>query len=258
MLTGDVLNWMNALAPFESAESYDNVGLLVGDAGAEVGGVMFALDVTETLISEAEASGANLIVVHHPLIFHPIRRIDYTAPQGRLLCELLARRMNVIAAHTNWDKAPGGVSDSLAKALELRNVERGDDYLRVGELPAPMTAAKLGQAIQTALRTVPRRYGDTAQTIRRVAVAGGAYGEGAELAWRMGAQAYLTGELHHHEAMDACARGLLLYDGGHYATEIPGIRALYERYLADAREAGFTAPACLHTTAPYAGATLAL
>lgn len=258
MTVGDMLRWLDELAPFESAEDFDNVGLLAGDERAQVAGVMFGLDLTMALVDAARDMGANLIVTHHPFIFQPIRRIDYSAPQGELLCALTAGRVNVVAMHTNWDKASGGVGDALARSLGLLHVERADDYVRVGDMPAPMTAPQLGQAVREALRVEARQYGVAPQSIARVAVGGGAYGEGYAVAIKAGAQAYLTGEIHHHEALDACERGLWVLDGGHYATEAPGIAALYQRYLTDAHKRGLTAPARLFDTAPYAGATLAL
>ena len=258
MTVRDVLQWLNAIAPFDSAEDFDNPGLNVGNENVCVTGVLFGLDATEALVETAVDTGANLIVTHHPLIFHGIKRIDYTAPQGRILRALLSHDVHLIAAHTNWDKAPGGVSDSLAATLGLCAVERGDDYVRVGALASPMTADSLVQAVESAIGFRPRVYGVATEPITRVAVAGGAYGEGYEVALRMGAQAYLTGEVKHHEILDACARGLMLLDGGHYATEEPGISALFRRYLKDAEAWHMDAPARLVPTAPFAGDTLAL
>ncbi len=84
----DVLSWLDALAPFESAEDFDNVGLLMGDENAAVRGVTFGMDVTEALVDEALSHGDDLIVTHHPFIFHALKRIDYTGPQGRALLKL--------------------------------------------------------------------------------------------------------------------------------------------------------------------------
>ena len=128
MKVRDVLNWLDALAPFDSAEDFDNVGLLLGDADASVRGVTFGMDVTEALVDDALAHGDELIVTHHPFIFHALKRINYNEPQGRALLKLTENRLSVIAAHTNWDKAPGGISDSLAQALGLTGVSALDDF----------------------------------------------------------------------------------------------------------------------------------
>lgn len=252
------VEWLNALAPFESAEGFDNVGLLIGDPAADVHSILIGMDITDALVDEAIATGAELIVTHHPFIFHPLKRIDYMGPQGRALCRLVERRINVIAAHTNWDKARGGVGDALAAALQLQQVVNADDYVRVGTLPSPLSALELAQHVQTALRFAPRCYPATDKLITRVAVGGGAYGEGYTAAIAAGAQAYVVGEVAHHEIIDATARGLTLYDAGHYATEMPGVVALYERFTADAKEAGWPVDIRLHTQAPYPGEFLAL
>lgn len=257
MTVREVLEWLNAFAPFESCEGFDNVGLLMGDPASEVHTVLFGMDVTEALAQEAVDRGAELIISHHPFIFHALKRIDYTGPQGRALCLLAQHRISVIAAHTNWDKAPGGICDSLAHQLGLQSVTNGDDYARVGDLPSPLSAKELHAHVGSCLNAYVRCYPASDKPITRVAVAGGAYGEGYEAALHAGAEAYVVGEIAHHEILDACARGLTIYDAGHFATEQPGVAALYQRFTADALRASWPVQAYLHAKAPYAGATLA-
>ena len=258
MKVKQIAEWLNQLAPFETAEGFDNVGLLMGDAEAEVHTVVFGMDVTDALADEAIAIGADLIISHHPFIFHALKRIDYVCPQGRTLCRLAEKRIAVIAAHTNWDKAPGGVGDSLAAALRLTDVMAADDYVRVGTLPSPMTVSELSAHIRACLRIEPRCYPAADGLITRVAAAGGAYGEGYMTALAAGAQAFVVGEIAHHEILDAAGRGLTVYDAGHYATEWPGVIALFQRLTVDAQTAGWPIQTHLHTQAPYAGALLAL
>ena len=257
MKVKDVLRWLDGLAPFDSAEDFDNVGLLLGDAEAAVHGVTFGMDVTEALVDEAIAHGDGLIVAHHPFIFHALKRINYNDPQGRTLLKLIENHLCVIAAHTNWDKAPGGISDSLAQALGLRGISCPDAFLRLGTLPAPLSPAELGGLIRRSLHIDARCYPASDAPIARVAVAGGAYGEGYALAAESGAQAFVVGEVRHHELLDACARSLTVYDAGHFPTELPGVMSLYERFLADATRAGWPVKAHLHFQPPYAGALLA-
>lgn len=258
MKVAQIVDWLNGIAPFDTAEGFDNVGLLLGDPDAQVHSVLFGLDLTEALALEAERLGAELIITHHPFIFHALKRIDYTGPQGRTLRLLMQRRVNVIAAHTNWDQASGGVSDSLASSLGLRDVTSVDPYTRIGSLPAPLSPDALAGEIRSALHVVPRCYPASDRPIIRVAVAGGAYGEGYEAAIAAGAHAYVVGEIAHHEILDACARGLTIYDAGHYPTELPGITALYQRFLADTLAASWPVQAHLHTQAPCPGALPAL
>jgi len=253
-----IWDWLNAFAPFDTAEGFDNVGLLMGDRNAEVHTVLFGMDITEALVKEAVALGAELIISHHPFIFHALKRIDYTGPQGRTLCLLAEHHINVIAAHTNYDKAPGGISDALSKVLGLQDVLCADDYVRVGTLPHPMTASQLKTHVRELLHTEPRCFPALDEPIIRAAVAGGAYGEGYEAALAAGAQAFVVGEIAHHEILDATARGLTIIDAGHYPTEWPGVAALYGRFLADAASSCWEVQAHLHQQAPYSGALLAL
>ena len=121
-----------------TARGFDNRGgCFWATMEATVRGVTFGMDVTEALVDEALAHGDGLIVTHHPFIFHALKRINYHEPQGRTLLKLTANRVCVIAAHTNWDKAPGGISDSLAQALGLTDVSAPDEFLRLGTLSAP-------------------------------------------------------------------------------------------------------------------------
>lgn len=253
MKVKEITAWLNAIAPFETAEGFDNVGLLLGDPEAEVRRALVGMDVTEALVNEAASLGAELILTHHPFIFHGLKRIDYTGPQGRALCRIAEKRISVIAAHTNWDKAVGGVGDSLAKALGLTDVTHVDEYIRMGVLPSPMTAAQFSAHIQQTLHILPRVFGDPDGLITRVAAAGGAYGEGYEAAVQAGAQVYVVGEIAHHEILDACARGMLVCEAGHYPTEWSGVLALSERFQTDMP----SIEVYLHTQAPYAGAFLA-
>lgn len=249
----DIYSWLDGLAPFATAEGFDNVGLLLGDKTREVRKVFFCLDANLTNVEEAIRFGAELIVTHHPLIFRPLRRIDYTTPAGQALCKMVAAGMGLISAHTNWDRAPGGVSDALAEKLELSGVVPLDDFARMGHLPRPMTADELRAHIAAKLDMQPRMFCASDTPIRKVAVAGGSYGEGAALAYEQGADAYITGEIGYHEILDLNGLGLTLYQAGHFATERPGIAALYQRFLKDAAAAGWQTEARLFTPAPFAG-----
>ena len=245
--------WLDQLAPFSTAEGFDNVGLLLGDKGREVHKVFFCLDADIANVEEALSFGADLMITHHPLIFRPLRRIDYTAPAGQALRKMVSAGVGLISAHTNWDKAPGGVSDALTEKLELTDVSPIDDFARTGLLPRPMTAAELKEYIGIRLDMEPRMYCASEKLIRKVAVAGGSYGEGAAQACEMGADAYITGEIGYHDILDLNGLGLTLYQAGHFATERPGIAALYNRFLEAASLAGWRTEARLSTRVPFNG-----
>ncbi len=250
---GTVLEWLDSFAPFDTAEAFDNVGLLVGDKNAPVSRILFCMDATQAVALEAERIGAELIIAHHPVMFGGIRRIDYAQPEGKALGDMLRAGLHMIAAHTNLDKAPGGTGDTLAQALGLAGVGPVDAYIRMGTLPAPLTLDELSAYACERLSAPIRAYGE-GTAITRVAVGAGAYGEGAEAAYAAGAQAYVVGEIKHHEALAACQQGLAILDAGHYATEWPGVQALYQRFQTAAEEASWEATAVLFSHAPFTGA----
>ena len=114
-----------ALAPRDLAQSWDNVGLLVGEPEQEVRQVLVALDVTQAVAEEALSLGCGLIVAHHPLMncaWSPVQSVRTDQPQGKLITTLIRGGVSAICMHTNLDSAAGGVNDALAAALGLEDV----------------------------------------------------------------------------------------------------------------------------------------
>lgn len=118
----DVLDLIHEWYPPATAEAWDAVGLVAGDPVAEVRKVMFAVDPTPTVAREAVEWGADLLVVHHPLLLSPVHGVAATTPKGRTLTTLMASGCALLTAHTNADQAVGGVSDAMAAALGLADV----------------------------------------------------------------------------------------------------------------------------------------
>ena len=215
-------------APAETAESYDNVGALVGRRDAEVQKVLVALDCTLDVVREAKALSAELIVTHHPLFFHTRKNLLEEDPEGKILCEMVRARLSLIAAHTNLDQTELSGSASCAKLLKLQNIRKASDYLFLGELEKPLRAADLEEQIAKALSFPVRRYGNADALITTLAVAGGADDGDWLSAQALGAQALLTGEVRHHNALAASMSDFVLFDGGHYGTEAPLVPFLAE------------------------------
>ncbi|MCX5684794.1 MAG: Nif3-like dinuclear metal center hexameric protein [Planctomycetota bacterium] len=119
----DVLAAVDRLAPFRQAEEWDNVGLLLGDADRPVRRVLVALDASDETCAEAERTRADVLVVHHPLIFHGVKRLTADTRTGRLVLRLAAGRRALIAAHTNLDGATGGLCDLLGRKVGLVALE---------------------------------------------------------------------------------------------------------------------------------------
>lgn len=134
---GELERALFQLAPRDLAESWDNVGLLVGDCGREIHRVLIALDVTAGTAAEAKEAGAELLVAHHPVMncnWSPVQTLRDDSQQGRLLLQLVRDGTAAICMHTNLDAAQGGVNDALAQRLGLEQtavLEGGGGIVRM-------------------------------------------------------------------------------------------------------------------------------
>lgn len=125
-----IITVMEQLAPRSYAESWDNVGLMVGNRNAVVTGVVTTLDVTEEAVEYAIEQNCNLIISHHPLIFKGLKQLSYDTVQGRMINRLIQHKIAVYSAHTNLDIASGGLNDMLAKQLGLTDIK---GFIKTGE-----------------------------------------------------------------------------------------------------------------------------
>lgn len=235
----DILRSIDCQAPFALAESWDNVGLLVGDAEREVTGVMVGLDPTHRLLDEAIAKGANTVVTHHPVIFKPLPAIDTSTAEGQLLEKALGNKISIIAAHTNFDSAVGGVSAVLARHLGLVGLaplvpvgQKGGAVGLgcIGSYPAALAARDfMSRLFHTLQMTKVRMAGALPAVISTVAICGGSGSEFAQLARSLGANVYLSAEIKHSTAVWAVENGYCVIDGSHYATEKPAVAELAGR-----------------------------
>ena len=237
----DICEALNAFAPFETCEKWDNSGLLAGSAEMTVTGVHCALDLSRRVLKEASDSGANLIVTHHPILFGGRKNLREDDEEGAMLCELVRNHIALIACHTNFDKANGGVNDILAEKLGLTDVApiEGDEegYLRMGTMDAE-TLADFAKQVRATLGDAVRVYGSHDAEIRKVAVCGGAGGEFAAIAKAAGADAYVTGEMRYHDSLDLAQAGFATLHCGHDATEKLAVEKLADIVKAKAAEAG--------------------
>lgn len=222
----DILECLEAFAPYELAESWDNCGLMTGDRESKVKKVLCALDATEAVIQEAVDVQAQVVVAHHPLIFTSVHAVTEDDATGRALRLAIRNDIAVICMHTNADCAQGGVNDALAKALGLSgviNMEAGENKMlgRVGNLPARMSPKIFAEYVKDCLDAGGVRYTDGGAPIRRVAVGGGACGKMMDAAKAKGADAFVIGDCSYDLMQRAQSIGLTLVDAGHFPTENP-------------------------------------
>ena len=237
----DVLNFVETLAPRAMKMDWDNVGLLCGSKSAPVTKVLVALDPFEHVCREAAEWGAEVIVTHHPLIFRPLPNITDETTLGRGIRTLIKHDISAINAHTNLDQAPGGVNDVLAKQLGLANIQvinpcgeiDGQPWglLRMGEVPEQSLDTFLNR-VKTQLHCEGLRYTDSGKPVRKVAVGGGACGDGFREALAAGCDTFVTSDIKYNQFWDAYDLGLNLIDAGHFHTENPVVAVLAEKIAA--------------------------
>jgi dinuclear metal center YbgI/SA1388 family protein len=235
----DIIFSLNIHAPFNLSESWDNVGLLLGDMEREVSSVLIGLDPSSSLIDEAIAIGADTIITHHPLIFKPLPTINTAEPVGRFIEKAISHKISVIACHTNLDSAADGVSDALAKSLGLSELQpllanpatphSAQGMGRIGRFAEAVTAPAFLRLLGKAL-DLPAVFiaGRLPATISTVALCGGSGSNLATVAYERGADLYLTAEIKHNIARWAEEHEFCLIEGTHYGTERHAVALLAE------------------------------
>lgn len=234
VFAGEIYDEIDRFAPFSTAMSFDNPGLLTGSRDRIVQKALVALDITPEVVREAASKGAELIISHHPVIFHPLRALPAAHP-----AYLLAQhQLTAICAHTNLDMAVGGVNTCLARALGVANTapfvyDNGNPEALLGALPQPQSPEAFADDVKCRLGCGRVEWVRGARPVQRVALCGGAGGDLLEQAAAAGADAFVTGEVRHHQLLQARALGITLVVGGHYRTE----RVVLEPLCARLRQA---------------------
>ena len=237
MLVQDILHILESIAPPHLQESYDNAGLIVGDPGQEVKGILFCLDSTEAVIEEALALGCNLVIAHHPIVFRGLKRFNGSTYVERTVMQAIRQGVALYAIHTNLDNVyRQGVNAKIAEKLGLTNtrillprpgeVEIGAGL--IGFLPESVAETDFLLQVKTALRVSCMRH--TAlrnRSVRSVAVCGGSGSFLLPEALRAGADVFVTADFKYHEFFDAEGR-LVIADIGHYESEQFTIELLYQ------------------------------
>lgn len=219
MKLSDLVSVIDRYAPFSTALSFDNAGILCGDPNREIRTVLLSLDITYSVIEEASACGADLILTHHPALFTPQKEFS---PDDRVY-RLIQRGICAVAAHTNLDMAKGGVNDVLAERIGLQQVrvfEQDEDRIaRRGELSAPRLLKEYASCIKSSLNANTLRFADGGRPVRKVALCSGAGGELWELLRGTDLDTLVTGEAKYHHFLEASQAGINLIEAGHFSTE---------------------------------------
>ncbi len=225
----DISEYIDSFAPYSTQCEWDNCGVLIGDKDKEVKKIGFVLDLTDESLNDAVTHGVDLIVTHHPVIF----KAQKSFLKGNLAFEAASKGIAVLSAHTCFDCAQGGVNDVLCEILGIKNPvgipseECSVPMARIGETDE-YSSADFAKSVADKLGAVCRVV-DSGKTVRKVAVCGGSGGDFLADVAKVGADAYVTGDMCHHEFLLASELGITTVAAGHFETENPSIVALKDK-----------------------------
>lgn len=214
------------------ASSWDNVGLLVGRENKDVGTIYLALDATDEVIEEAVQCSADLLITHHPMIFSGMKQVRAEDFIGRRIIRLIQSDISYYAMHTNYDvmgmAAAAADRLGLAECRVLEPVEypAGEEgsvvqgFGRIGRLPLRMSVEECAMLVKERFHlSNVKVFGSTSRPVSLAAIAPGSGKSMLQAALDAGVEVIITGDIDHHEGIDAGARGLTVIDAGHYGIE---------------------------------------
>lgn len=227
MLLQEIIDIIESVAPRRQQEAWDNSGLQVGDGNREIHSVLLTVDVSEAVVAEAIKEGCDMILSHHPLLFHGLKQVTGATPQERCVAEAIRNGIAIYSSHTSMDKALRGVSGRMAEQLglqEMRILVPSTEDARVGlgvigTLPKPMLWSGWLRHVQQVFGADYVRYTEPVRpTISRVALCGGAGAEFLPDAIAAGADTYLSADMKYHD-MQAAAGQIMAVDIDHWVSE---------------------------------------
>jgi len=222
MKIGVIVDYLNKRFPSELASDGDSerIGFVIGDEELELKNVLLALDLNEDVLHEAINFGANLIIVHHPFFFQPLSKIHFRSKYGKILALMFEKKISLYVAHTNLDVGYGGVNDSLARLLDIQDLNHEaakDAFIRHGKIK-PVFLKDLAVFVQERMGLSGVRIaGNPDKVIRYLGIVGGSGGRESdiELALALGLDCYITSEIRLSAAQKAVEEGLALIEVNH-------------------------------------------
>ncbi len=222
----EIVELFERFAPENLAEDFDNVGLLVGRKKSEVKKVLLTLDVDEDVANEATRNGCDMIISHHPVIFHPIKRINDTTSAGRMMLTLIENNISVYSTHTNMDAAWGGLNDLLLEKLGFSSeeiLETGKDEVGIGRvvyIKEGILIRELAEKVKKAFSLSEIRYsGSGERTVYSVGICSGGGSGMIDDCIARGCDAFITGDIKYTGARALWEEGVSVVDLGHYESE---------------------------------------
>ncbi len=247
MKCNDLIRLLEEEVPLEAAESWDNPGFLVGDREREVKKIMVVLDITNEVVEEAVRTGTDFILAHHPVIFSKIKKCTSDDFLQRKLLKLIENKICCYGMHTNYDacRMCDAVAEKLGFYPDQVLEEAEDPRFRAEGKGIGMIGAFAGEKeLKDFAGEIKRAFGipdvsvfgNLEEKVHKAAIVPGSGRSMARLAAAKGADVLVTGDIGHHEGLDAVDMGLCVIDAGHYGLEqvfIDDMKELLEQKLPD-------------------------
>ncbi|WP_419767327.1 Nif3-like dinuclear metal center hexameric protein [Arcobacter sp.] len=221
----EIYDYLDELSPFSLQEKWDNSGLVVGAFDEEINKVYISIDLDEELVSNMEEN--SLVITHHPLIFAPLKRVNFDSYSTKILRSLIQKNISLISMHTNIDKTH--LNKYVGKEILGLNLENSEEYISYAKVNSSFD--KFCEEISKKLNIEELKFVKCSDEVKRVALVTGA---GMSMLSEVDADCFLTGDIKYHDAMDAKTRGISLIDIRHYESEQHFTELLYsliEKYL---------------------------
>ncbi|MGN0355230.1 MAG: Nif3-like dinuclear metal center hexameric protein [Muricoprocola sp.] len=245
MTTNELIQIFERYYPIEKAESWDNPGLQVGRRSKEVKKIFIALDATDEIINQAKKWGADLLLTHHPLMISGIKKVNTDSMTGKKIVEMLQSDLCHYAMHTNYDVCE--MAQVAGKLMKLQKTEileitgtnektgEPEGFGRVGEVVRPVTLEEYAKIVKTVFKLDSVKvFGNLDQMIERAAISPGSGKSMIQSALKAKVQVLVTGDIGHHDGIDAVDQGLAIIDAGHYGLEhifIDQMKAFLETHV---------------------------
>ena len=252
--TKDILQFLNAIAPFDLAEDWDNCGLQAGNLNWDVNKIMIGLDVSLELMKAAQKNNCDLVLTHHPLMIQPEKSFDFSQMPGNVI-EIAARqRISVVSVHTNLDKAADGLNDYFARKIGLAETTvfctdaqvsaLSDIAIGMGRIGTLKPRTSLGQLVLQIKERLHlshlRVTGEMDLPVTRAAICTGSGGSLLDEFLNSGADVYITGDMKYHDARRVEEASKALVDVGHFGSEHMAVELLFDKLKRAVETAGCT------------------
>jgi len=225
MLIKDIYSFLDKLSPFDTQEKWDNSGLIVGNMNDKINQIYISLDLDSSILEEIEPN--SLIITHHPLIFSPLKTINYDSYSSKLLKILIQKNISLISLHTNFDKSH--LNKYVLENILGFKINSCDDFICYASVN--MDFEDLKALVKEKLNLDFLKTVKCNDFIKNI---GFTTGSGMSLIPYVKADCFLTGDIKYHDAMEAKEREISLIEIGHWESErhfSPLLMGLLEKYL---------------------------